>query len=184
MYWGIFSRYEIERYKPVGKNAILIRCLEPSEIKKEESEKNDEIKANYKSVLELYFNDIIKEEYRNNESFSKDMTMKLIKFIKLNEFDEIDIHCTAGVSRSATLMYSIATILKQEDIRKEILESKRYNITDWVYREILNVSEKPIQVKMKNKTIKNTKNINVNPKEYIEDIIESDGNTYVLKLKF
>lgn len=176
MYWGIFSRYEIERYTPKKKKALLIRCLEPEEIKKE-NEIESKYLLNYETILELYFNDTIKEEFKNKDSFSKDMAMSLVKCIQLIDFDEINIHCAAGVSRSATIMYAIAVLLNQEDIQKEIINTKRYSITNWVCEEIYKANLKPILYNNK------SKNINVNPRknEYEIGLEEIEKNVYRIR---
>lgn len=85
----------------------------------------------YKAVLELYFDDItfeIPEEYKGRfVKFDISMTKKLIDFININDFDEINAHCNKGSSRSSAIMYCVACILNDKSIIDEIEKDSYYN---------------------------------------------------------
>lgn len=103
-----------------GSKAILIRILEPSYLK---NGIPYEIKNldKYVNVLELYFDDILIPKFQSNSVFfSTEMAEKLNQFILKNDFDEIAIHCSAGISRSPAIGLCVAKILKSTDMEQQI----------------------------------------------------------------
>ena len=120
MYFGIYDNKTIRNLELKGSKAILIRILEPSYLKNGipyEIKNLDE----YYNVLELYFDDILVPKLqRKFVFFSIEMAKKLNQFILDNDFDEIAIHCNAGISRSPAIGLCVAKILKSKDMEQQI----------------------------------------------------------------
>lgn len=129
MYWGIYDDYTIRMLKPKGKRALLVRALEPSYLEKGIPYKIYTLNQ-YVDVLELYFHDIseiVSDEFYNRyRLFNEYMARELIDFIERNDFDEINIHCSAGISRSSALMICVSKIIGNEEIEQEIYKSSRF----------------------------------------------------------
>ena len=120
MYFGIYDDYTIRKLELKGSKAILIRILEPSYLK---NGIPYEIKNldKYANVLELYFDDILIPKLQSNSVFfSIEMAEKLNQFILENDFDEISIHCSAGISRSPAIGLCVAKILNSKDMEQQI----------------------------------------------------------------
>lgn len=151
MYWGIYDDYTIRMLKPKGKKALLIRALEPSY---KDSGIPYKIYAlnQYEDVLELYFDDIceIKSDraYDRFKLFNEDMARELISFIKNHEFDEINVHCGAGISRSSALMICISEIINKPEIKEKILTCDRFipnQLVLSVFNRVFNYEHKNIE---------------------------------------
>lgn len=155
MYWGIYDDYTIRMLRPKGKKAILIRALEPSYKERGIPYKIYALNQ-YIDVLELYFDDIWEivsnEVYDRYRLFNEDMAKELISFIKKNDFDEVNVHCGAGISRSSALMICISKIIDMPQIEKEIINSNRFipnklvlSVFDKVFNgDTLDIKEKEI----------------------------------------
>lgn len=138
MYWGIYDEYTIRNYKTKGKCPILIRALEPSY--KDKIPYSIDTIDEYIDILELYFEDISEymEDYQDKYTlFNVEMAYKLIEFVNKNKFDEIVIHCSAGISRSSALMICVSRILGLHSIEKEICKSGRFYPNKLVIQEFM-----------------------------------------------
>lgn len=143
MYYSIYDHYRVENLKPNGNKPILIRILNPNT-------DNDPFSSFkyigvYKDVLELYFDDIQHNKiYEKSEYYFslKDMK-KLNDFILKNDFDEVVVHCTLGLSRSLAIMICIAKILNSNTLEQLVVSKfKIYN------KSLVNIFEKyPYQIK-------------------------------------
>ncbi|MFJ8528563.1 hypothetical protein [Bacillus sp. NPDC094106] len=121
MIYEILNDYEIRRYKPKREKSALIRVLEP-EYKKYGVPYEVKYLESFSSVIELYFHDI-REIMPNNERFvlfNEEMAKEVIQFIDEGDFDEIVVHCNAGQSRSAGIMYGISLLLKDVQLQEDI----------------------------------------------------------------
>lgn len=130
MYFNIFDNYSIRNYIPKGKNSILIRILEPSYNINGIPYKIDTIKL-YKNILELYIFDTINKSNDDDSKyiFNNGHAKILNDFIVNNEFDEVVIHCSLGISRSPAIMICIAKILGNSILENLIKEKyKFYNL--------------------------------------------------------
>lgn len=120
MYFGIYDNNTIRKLELKGSKPILIRILEPSYLKNGipyEIENLDK----YDNVLELYFDDILVPKLQSKcVFFSNEMAKELNQFILENNFDEIAIHCNAGISRSPAIGLCIAKILKSKEMEQQI----------------------------------------------------------------
>lgn len=129
MYWGIYDDYTIRTVKPKTKSSILIRLSQPSYLAKGVDYKIYHLDE-YKAVLELYIDDIRevndKECYSQFKIFTSLHVMKLIDFIHEHDFDEVNVHCSAGISRSSAIMICISKILNLKEIEETILNSNCY----------------------------------------------------------
>ncbi|WP_242306396.1 hypothetical protein [Bacillus cereus group sp. BfR-BA-01317] len=143
MIYKILNDYEIRRYKPRGKNACLIRVLEP-EYKKYGIPYSVNHLAEFHSVMELYFHDI-REWLPRQERFilfNKDMAISVIDLINQNQFDEIIVHCNEGQSRSVGIMIGISILLNDSRLRESIELDKFYMpnpIVVEVFKQVLNL---------------------------------------------
>lgn len=129
MYFSICNDVNIRNHILKGKESILIRVLEPSYKTVGIPYKINNI-AEYKAVLELYLEDTTaNRKNTNNEFIFDNQKAKLLNdFILNNDFDEVVIHCSMGISRSPAIMICVAKILnnrKLENIVKE--QYKFYN---------------------------------------------------------
>ena len=114
MYLALMDEKRIKNFKPNGNNPILIRIFNPNS----DIESFDDIKYIdcYKSVLGLYMKDIT-----SMDNIDLEESFKLLnKFILDNNFDEIVIHCSMGISRSPAIMICIARILNNSMLEEEI----------------------------------------------------------------
>ena len=115
MQFGIVDKYTIEHLKPIGENPLLIRIID----KEEKSPKY------YHNFISLYLDDMPYElpGYKN----ITDKDFKLINdFILDNDFDEIIVHCTMGISRSPAIMAFIAKVLNRPDMIDTINNDKHF----------------------------------------------------------
>ena len=123
MYFGIFDEETVTNLSLHGNKPILIRIFnQNSSIEEHTVIQNEE---DYINILELYLKDYVEDPNQNelNDTFEK-----LNDFILNNDFDEIIVHCTMGISRSPAIMICIAKMLKNkffEDVVKEYF--KAYN---------------------------------------------------------
>ena len=130
MYWGIYDDYTIRTVKPKTENSVLIRLLEPSYLTRGIGYKIYHLDK-YKAVLELYIDDIREvyneECYTRFKIFNSVHAMELINFIHTHDFDEVNVHCSAGISRSSAIMICISKILNLKEIEETILNSNHYS---------------------------------------------------------
>lgn len=130
MYWNVLDDYTVRRYSPKGSNSILIRVLEPRY--KDSGEPYNIYNINkYSNVLKLYFDDLREEppiKYKDRfVVFNKEECMKLINFIHENSFDEVVVHCNAGVSRSSAIMICVSRLLNLSNIEEAIYNNHKYS---------------------------------------------------------
>ena len=151
MYFNICDDVSIRKYNVKGKKAILIRILEPSYKVSGIPYSINNIKQ-YVSVLELYIDDTIINsvvvDFEN--AFDSQKARVLNNFILKNDFDEIVVHCSLGISRSPAIMICIAKILNNIELENIVRERyKFYNQyivdvfekTDYSIKEV-NIVEK------------------------------------------
>ena len=168
MYYNILNSSSIQNYIPKGNTPILIRVLEPSYKYLGTPYQITNIDK-YKAVLELYLDDT-KLTYDNKDNIFNYETAKILNdFILKNEFDEIVVHCSLGISRSPAIMICIAKILnnkKLENIIKKNYKFYNSHITDIFEKNNYSI-----------KKIKNPNNINGN----ILDKKTDQETNYILK---
>lgn len=119
MYVGIFDNERVRNLKLKGKNKILIRIFDRDiyYVDKPNILNIDE----YNDVLELYIKDLSKCD---DTSYLRDCFKELNNFILDNDFDEVIVHCTLGMSRSPAIMICIGYILNNMGLVDMI--SKKY----------------------------------------------------------
>lgn len=146
MNWGIYDDYTIRTLKPLGAKTILIRVLEPSYKQMGVPYQIDYINE-YMDVLELYFDDIDREfegQYKDRfVLFDEVIAKKLNQFILKNEFNEVRVHCNAGIRRSSATMICISRILERPDIEEEIKNCNRYIPNELVLNRFNNCKVTP-----------------------------------------
>lgn len=118
MIFGIYDEYRIKDIIPKTHNTLLIRILEPSNIKEDNSDlryAND-----YKKIIHLYLYDIYNVEDIIKKEFNQ-KNLKIINNIILeNNYEEILIHCSLGISRSPAVMICISKIINNKKLEKFI----------------------------------------------------------------
>lgn len=128
MYWGIYDEYTIRYLEPKGKKAVLIRILPPS-YKKSGIPYEIYTLSKYTEVLELYFEDICEEPHKGFEDrfilFDEKIATQLIDFVLNHDFDEINVHCGSGISRSSAIMICISKIINRKDIEECIYKNEQ-----------------------------------------------------------
>ena len=120
MKFGIYSRYLVDDIIPTNEKTVLIRIF---------SNYSDFFDMKYidlySNVLELCIEDFC---VKNVEDKLRDKFIELNRFILFNDFEEIIVHCTLGISRSPAIMICIAKILDSLDMENIIKENfKFYN---------------------------------------------------------
>lgn len=119
MYYGIFDEKKVTNLNLKGNKSILIRIFDPN------STTHPKIinELDYQKILELYIPDYVtKPETKELE----EIFTKLNKFILDNDFNEIIIHCSMGISRSPAIMICIARIINNTKLEQEIKEKYRF----------------------------------------------------------
>lgn len=115
MYYGCYDEYTIEHIKPLGKNPIVIRILDYEK----------EPLKDFPNVLTIYVSDLEKK-YGSGNLYNESHAKQINEFILNNDFDEILVHCSLGISRSPAVMAYIALILDDKKMFNDILSQKHF----------------------------------------------------------
>ncbi|WP_163652250.1 hypothetical protein [Listeria sp. PSOL-1] len=118
-------------YQPISSNALLIRIADvDGNLKPLRDPKR------YQAILELYFNDINERDDYWGLSAKEKAEMKLFnqkhceviyRFIDhYPNWEQIVVHCHAGVSRSSAVAMGIAEHYQQEKILAQLKQVERY----------------------------------------------------------
>lgn len=142
------SRKEAIKYKPAGRTLMIsIQDYERKYLPFKERT-NHITRRYYKDIMFLYFDDINNEDIRNGESraaaFTNEDAIHIIRFLERhyaqNDFDEIIIHCEAGMSRSHAIALFIAKHFeKDNELFNELLhqEGKIFGGNDLIRTSLL-----------------------------------------------
>lgn len=123
MYFGIFDEDTVTNLSLQGNRPILIRIFNPNTHVEEHTVIQN--KDDYIDILELYLKDYVEE---SSSTELNDIFKKLNNFILSNDFDEVIVHCTMGISRSPAIMICVAKIIQHEFFEEVIKEYfKAYN---------------------------------------------------------
>lgn len=107
--WNILDERTVKTYKPLTSNALLIRMLEPIRTSKYDTTiDNPDL---YRNISEIRCDDISEIRNKDTTIFNQEHAM-LIKKILKNNYDEIVVHCSLGISRSSGIMLAIAKYIK------------------------------------------------------------------------
>lgn len=176
MYYHICNEVNVRNYDLKGKKSILIRALNSSYRENGVPYQIENI-DDYSAVLELYLDDTPNEKYITLNSFNIDKALELNNFILENDFDEIVIHCTLGISRSPALMICVAKILGNEKLEEIIKHNySLYNKFITQVFDCFNYTKKEL--------FNNNVCGNVIKKEKVKDyLVEEEPGVYVLRLK-
>lgn len=186
MYFGIYDNYTIRNLKPKGKRPILIRALEPEYLKLGKIPYDIKYINEYIDVLELYFEDITDYPPIEHKDrfllFNKEMAKKLIEFINKNDFDEIIIHCYAGVSRSSALMICVSKALGIQEIEEKIYKSGKFAPNKLILNEFSKCDYIPKYKNYEHKIINTNEEI-WEKEEFDIDIVEDENNIFSFSIK-
>ena len=142
------SKQEARKYKPTGKTLMIsIQDYEKKYLPFKERT-NHITRRYYKDIMFLYFDDINNEDIRNGESRAAAFTNEdaihniilLERHYAQNDFDEIIIHCEAGMSRSHAIALFIAKHFeKDNELFNELLhqEGKIFGGNDLIRTSLL-----------------------------------------------
>lgn len=121
MYVGIFDNIRVRNLKLKGKNKILIRIFDRDayHVEKYNILNIDE----YNDVLELYIKDISKFD---DVSYLSYCFSELNDFLLANNFDEIIVHCSMGMSRSPAIMICIGYMLNNIKLVNMVKENYKF----------------------------------------------------------
>lgn len=124
MYFNICDSVSIRNYSLKGNKSILIRILEPSYKLNGIPYIISNIEK-YKDILELYIEDTL-IDLENKNIFDYKKAKILNDFILKNDFDEVIVHCSLGISRSPAIMICIAMILNNVELENIIKNKYRF----------------------------------------------------------
>ena len=118
MYFGIYGEDEVDNIKLDRDKSILIRLAISYELKTLNL---------YKNVLNMPIEDMPLEcvTKKFKEDIIKDF-YRLNKFILENDFDEVIVCCSLGLSRSPAIMICIAQILGSEDLERRVKDTYKF----------------------------------------------------------
>ena len=173
MKFGIYSRYIVDDVMPIGKKSILIRVF---------SDNNDYFDMKYINLYSNVLNLCIKDFCEKKEDELEQLRVKFVElnnFILSNDFDEVIVHCTLGISRSPAIMICIAKILGSLDMENIIKENFRF------YNKIIVDEFEKFDYLRKNISIDNVifEGYNKDTDYRSFDIIDNKNDTYNLVLK-
>ena len=95
-----------------------------------------------KAILYLSFDDVLdNEEFYGCSAISNEDAFKIVNFVNNSigtlDIDAIEVHCDAGVSRSAGVGAAILKYLKGDD--SEIFDNPYFCPNDTCYKKVLNM---------------------------------------------
>lgn len=117
------SKQEARKYKPTSKTLMISIQDHEKKYLPFKERTNHITRRYYKDIMFLYFDDINNEDIRNGESraaaFTNEDAIHIIRFLERhyaqNDFDEIIIHCEAGMSRSHAIALFIAKHFEKDN---------------------------------------------------------------------
>ena len=142
------SKQEARKYKPTGKSLMIsIQDYEKKYLPFKERT-NHITRRLYQDIMFLYFDDINNEDIRNGMSsataFTDEDALHIIRFLERhyaqNDFDEIIIHCEAGMSRSHAIALFIAMYFENDNkLFNKLLyqEGKLFGGNELIYISLL-----------------------------------------------
>lgn len=143
IYWNVLDCYSVQDYKPITNNALLIRMLEPIRGNKcyDLDIKNINL---YKEVVCIRCDDIEKQIQEKTILFNNNHA-KQIQTTLYNNYDEIVVHCSAGISRSAGVMLAVAEYLNDTEMIDYINKCGFYMPNRYITKVLLNTLNKEVE---------------------------------------
>lgn len=122
---NIYPKYYVENDRDYVKNRILISIIGDVE-----SSLEMEVKDRYKDVLELRFCDLDFVPSKDHDLyglsvFDSEKYYKIKDFIEEYKNENIDIHCSAGVSRSSAVAIGICFIKNDIELFKNTIKNHK-----------------------------------------------------------
>jgi predicted protein tyrosine phosphatase len=123
----ILSELYAEGYKPkTDESTVMIRVFEPKD-----SVSSLIYEEFFKEVICLFFHDIEDKDFINIpeylKAFSDEQALILVDFFERHKnCDTFVIHCSAGISRSASIAIGLSRFSKEPEIEDNIRSNNRY----------------------------------------------------------
>ena len=142
------SKQKASKYRPIN-NCLIISIQDGEKEYLPFKERTNHITRNrYKDILFLYFDDLnskdLEKDPYNSFAFKDYHAEQIISFLKKHyhaqDFDEIIIHCQAGVSRShAVALFTAKYFEKDDELFNQLLhqENKIFGGNDHVYNTLI-----------------------------------------------
>lgn len=142
------SKQKASKYRPIN-NCLMISIQDGEKEYLPFKERTNHITRNrYKDILFLYFNDLnskdLEKDPYNSFAFKDYHAEQIISFLKKHyhaqDFDEIIIHCQAGVSRShAVALFTTKYFEKDDELFNQLLyqENKIFGGNNHVYNTLI-----------------------------------------------
>lgn len=174
MYFGIYGEDEVDNIVLRGKKSVLIRIC---------GNKSLETSNLYDRILELDIYDIVSYKCLTNE-FKLELINQFIKlneFVLDNDFDEVIVHCSLGISRSPAIMICISKILGNIKMEK-IIKDNFFNYNKIILNEFENFNYIKKNVNISD-TIFIGHFINKNEKDFMIESVGVKEYNLILKRK-
>ena len=151
------SKRDASKYRP-EKPTLLISIQDGDKAELPFKQRTNHITRRlYTDTLFLYFDDINPTQFAGNPSFpflfDDHDAFKIIKFLEhhyqKNDFEDIIVHCQAGVSRShATALFAAKYFAKDEDLYQKLLhqEGKVFGGNQYIFKKLENNLKKSIDI--------------------------------------
>lgn len=151
------SKRDASKYRP-ERPTLLISIQDGHKAELPFKERTNHITRKlYTDTLFLYFDDIDPTQFDGNPSFpfafKDDDAFKIIHFLKHHyqkkDFEDIIIHCQAGISRShAIALFAAKYFAKNEDLYQQLLHQKGkvFGGNQYIYNKLKNNFEKDIDI--------------------------------------
>lgn len=142
------SKQKASKYRPTN-NCLMISIQDGEKEYLPFKERTNHITRNrYKDILFLYFDDLnskdLEKDPYNSFAFKDYHAEQIISFLKRHyhaqDFDEIIIHCQAGVSRShAVALFTAKYFEKNDELFNKLLhqENKIFGGNDHIYNTLI-----------------------------------------------
>ena len=141
MIFGIYDENRIKNIIPKTHNTLLIRILEPFNIK--ENDDDLKFKNDYRKIVHLYLYDTYNTSDILKQKFNKDNLNIIANIIYQNNYEEILIHCSLGISRSPAVIICISRLINNKELENFIKENYPfYNKMIINIFEQINISKK------------------------------------------
>lgn len=121
MIFGIYDENRIKDIIPKTHNTLLIRILEPFNII--ENDNDLKYQNDYREIIHLYLYDTYSTSDIVKQEFNKRNLNIISNTILQNNYEEILVHCSLGISRSPAVIICISKIINNKKLENFIKEN-------------------------------------------------------------